>query len=731
MRQQKGDSKNCPPGPRAKEVIEIEFGSSNSSASITDWQALSAHNNTSSNSSCSANNNNNNNDQISASSDSISPANVSRHVRGLKRVIRAPKPPFSPKRPNRALVAAKQNLKPVPKRDLAIYLKEPQNFKFTNEGDTFGSAVRTSAPPAIDEENGKQRNPPLQQHSHLPVHSLETSGSRPPLTHQLPQSTPFSLFQQQQQQQQHTDHTQQKPLQAIQEENIHSGQCQLAKLARLAQFSTLGCPPPFQQLPPPPQQQKSTHATEPLSPPDMMNVSVKNLDDTPGQHWSHHLGEQQLLTLTQQQQQQQEQALRGSHCSAVPTQQPQIQSSQPVVQPCQPLLRKKAQQAKVPPILVRQGDNAQPFPSSVLDTPSPVDRAEPVQCHRCQKFGHSKNNCRRSFVCLKCAGGHPTTVCNKPRNTSGMCANCNGEHIASFKGCPMFKSERAKLLSVRLKYTHSVLKQAISYEVNSQQQRQHQKPKQQQQPKQQHTPTACQPPAQSRQSNSQLSPTGQQHEGNSAQIAPSLVLTKARSPRITPATQAMPPTKQPTKQQPNKQGDHHQQQQSRTFSRRVNQQRQQQQIPLRHQQSTATKARSPWITPATQAKPPTKLQPKKQFDQHQRQQSYTYSRRVNQQQQQQQTPRRQIQRENNHQQQQLCSPLRYAYSQQQQQSPLQLKLRQQQQPPGNAIQELMLIRSAITKLDDKVGKLYSLIKDLFSDTSHQSNKRSPLESATN
>lgn len=77
-------------------------------------------------------------------------------------------------------------------------------------------------------------------------------------------------------------------------------------------------------------------------------------------------------------------------------------------------------------------------------------RTDPVQCHRCQAFGHSKNYCRRPFVCLKCAGNHPSYECKKDKATKGLCANCKGDHIASYKGCPTFKKERTKLLAVRL-----------------------------------------------------------------------------------------------------------------------------------------------------------------------------------------------------------------------------------------------------------------------------------------
>lgn len=76
-------------------------------------------------------------------------------------------------------------------------------------------------------------------------------------------------------------------------------------------------------------------------------------------------------------------------------------------------------------------------------------RIDPVQCHRCQAYGHSKNYCRRAFICMKCAGSHPTSACTKDRGSSGTCANCGKGHVASYKGCPVYKKEREKLLAVR------------------------------------------------------------------------------------------------------------------------------------------------------------------------------------------------------------------------------------------------------------------------------------------
>lgn len=57
-----------------------------------------------------------------------------------------------------------------------------------------------------------------------------------------------------------------------------------------------------------------------------------------------------------------------------------------------------------------------------------------VQCYRCQQFGHTKNHCGRTAVCVRCAGPHRIEEC--PRATALVkCANCNEAHVASFTGC--------------------------------------------------------------------------------------------------------------------------------------------------------------------------------------------------------------------------------------------------------------------------------------------------------
>lgn len=60
------------------------------------------------------------------------------------------------------------------------------------------------------------------------------------------------------------------------------------------------------------------------------------------------------------------------------------------------------------------------------------------QCHRCQKYGHTKNYCNFSPICLKCAGKHYYTECKKDGSTPPTCANCGENHPANFRGCSYF-----------------------------------------------------------------------------------------------------------------------------------------------------------------------------------------------------------------------------------------------------------------------------------------------------
>lgn len=62
-----------------------------------------------------------------------------------------------------------------------------------------------------------------------------------------------------------------------------------------------------------------------------------------------------------------------------------------------------------------------------------------AQCHNCQLFNHSSENCKFKARCLKCAEYHRTTDCpHGKRLETPKCAVCNGEgHTANYRLCPM------------------------------------------------------------------------------------------------------------------------------------------------------------------------------------------------------------------------------------------------------------------------------------------------------
>lgn len=62
---------------------------------------------------------------------------------------------------------------------------------------------------------------------------------------------------------------------------------------------------------------------------------------------------------------------------------------------------------------------------------------EITQCHRCQMYGHGASRCNAPYICVKCAGPHPSTECTRDKNTPATCALCEGPHPASYRGCKL------------------------------------------------------------------------------------------------------------------------------------------------------------------------------------------------------------------------------------------------------------------------------------------------------
>lgn len=71
-----------------------------------------------------------------------------------------------------------------------------------------------------------------------------------------------------------------------------------------------------------------------------------------------------------------------------------------------------------------------------------IVRIEPIhhnrdipQCKKCQSFGHTRNYCSKPPRCVKCAGKHESTECQKNTRDDPKCCNCGEKHPASYRGC--------------------------------------------------------------------------------------------------------------------------------------------------------------------------------------------------------------------------------------------------------------------------------------------------------
>ena len=117
-------------------------------------------------------------------------------------------------------------------------------------------------------------------------------------------------------------------------------------------------------------------------------------------------------------------------------------------------------------IHVRRDGQLVPTPSHILTfcTPQPPSSIKaamyllsvrqyipsPLRCFKCQKYGHSQNNCSFASRCSNCAQNvHEDIPCTR----SPHCVNCDGSHSARSKDCPQFKIEY-KIQEIRT--THKI-----------------------------------------------------------------------------------------------------------------------------------------------------------------------------------------------------------------------------------------------------------------------------------
>jgi len=70
-----------------------------------------------------------------------------------------------------------------------------------------------------------------------------------------------------------------------------------------------------------------------------------------------------------------------------------------------------------------------------------VFKDRPNQCFKCQKFGHSAQNCKsHKQVCLRCSNGHSHSECKVDKIKGPFkCGNCGGDHAAVDRSCPVLK----------------------------------------------------------------------------------------------------------------------------------------------------------------------------------------------------------------------------------------------------------------------------------------------------
>jgi hypothetical protein len=69
----------------------------------------------------------------------------------------------------------------------------------------------------------------------------------------------------------------------------------------------------------------------------------------------------------------------------------------------------------------------------------------PRACYQCQQFGHIKRDCKNQPKCARCAQlGHENCETGTIR-----CANCQGNHMATDKSCPVYRKQQERSINLR------------------------------------------------------------------------------------------------------------------------------------------------------------------------------------------------------------------------------------------------------------------------------------------
>lgn len=68
-----------------------------------------------------------------------------------------------------------------------------------------------------------------------------------------------------------------------------------------------------------------------------------------------------------------------------------------------------------------------------------------TQCRKCQRPGHAASNCGLEYRCVKCPHRHSPGDCPLENDQPATCVNCNGNHPASYRKCPVYVKYAEKL----------------------------------------------------------------------------------------------------------------------------------------------------------------------------------------------------------------------------------------------------------------------------------------------
>jgi hypothetical protein len=78
--------------------------------------------------------------------------------------------------------------------------------------------------------------------------------------------------------------------------------------------------------------------------------------------------------------------------------------------------------------------------NTVVKVEAPYVKQAIPQCMRCETYGQTKNYCRYSPRCVKCAEQHLTSeCCTKVQDDKVKCANCSNQHPANYGACMVHK----------------------------------------------------------------------------------------------------------------------------------------------------------------------------------------------------------------------------------------------------------------------------------------------------